>query len=63
MLEGKTEFSKALKDAQEKGAVMAASKTQNSRAHSIAMNHLETAQLWARQDEEEKDRRDSLGDN
>jgi hypothetical protein len=63
MLEGKTEFSQALKDAQEKGAIMAASKTQSSRAHSLAMTHLETAQLWARQDEEEKDRRGSIGDN
>jgi hypothetical protein len=50
------EFEQKLKEAQEAGARMMASATQGTRPHNIAMNHLETAQLWARYDREEKER-------
>ena len=52
----KNDFEKYLKEAQEAGAIMQASGNQSTRAHSVAMTHLETAQLWARQDMQEKER-------
>ncbi len=50
------EFEEKLKEAQEVGARMMASAVQGTRPHNIAMTHLETAQLWAKYDREEKDR-------
>lgn len=50
------DFINALAEAYEIGATMQASGAQSSRAHSVAMTNLETAQLWAKQDSEEKNR-------
>lgn len=50
------EFVDALKAAQEIGARMMVSQSTNSRAHGMAMGNLETAQLWAQSDGEEKNR-------
>lgn len=50
------EFEQKLKEAQEAGARMMASATQGTRPHNIAMTNLETAQLWAKYDREEKER-------
>lgn len=49
------DYENTLKEAQELGATMSASPSQGSRAHNISLQHLETAQFWARQDREEKD--------
>jgi hypothetical protein len=56
MLEGNSEFEVLLKRAQEKGAQMSASRQEATRAQAISLNYLETAQLWARLDREEKER-------
>lgn len=50
------EFEQKLKEAFEVGIRMTVSQTQGTRPHAIAMTHLETAQLWARYDREEKER-------
>lgn len=50
------EFEQKLKEAQEAGARMMASAVQGTRPHNIAMTNLETAQLWAKYDREEKER-------
>ena len=63
MLEGNSEFEQLLKTAQEKGAQMSASRQESTRALAIAMTQLETAQLWARLDREEKERINGLKDD
>lgn len=50
------EFEQKLQEAQEAGARMMASVTQGTRPHAVAMTNLETAQLWAKYDREEKER-------
>jgi len=50
------EFEQKLREAYEVGARMQISGNQNSRPHSLAMTHLETAQLWAQRDSQEKAR-------
>ena len=50
------DFINALAEAYEIGATMQASSTTSSRAHSVAMTNLESAQLWAKHDGEEKTR-------
>lgn len=53
-----SEFIDLLAKAREAGArIMAGSNS--SRANSIAMTNLETAELWARQDRKEKEDRES----
>lgn len=55
-MDANEQFQKALEQAYDIGAGMMVSSSQSSRAHSIAMTHLETAQLWTQRDAEEKAR-------
>jgi hypothetical protein len=50
------EFETRLKEAFDIGVTQQVSQIHGTRAHSIAMTHLETAQLWAKYDREEKER-------
>jgi uncharacterized protein YbjQ (UPF0145 family) len=49
-------YEKALKNAQEAAMQMMVRSSEQSRALGISMTHLETAQLWAREDTREKKR-------